>query len=81
MLEAQKGYYKKICRRMEGGKAIGIDIKSFDSEHLAGLFWKEQGKWKGLIRESINNGDYQIIRNNKIIMILPIESPTQKSNL
>lgn len=66
---------------MEGGKIIGIDIKFFDLEHLAGLFWEEQnGKWKGLVKDSISNGDYRIIRNEKIIMILPAESLAQASD-
>jgi len=64
---------------MERRKTIGIDIEISDLEHLAGLFWEEQnGRWKGLIKESISNGDYQIIRNEKVLILLPAESPAQE---
>jgi len=62
------------------GRPIGVDIELFDFKYLVGIFWEKQdGKWNGVIKENITNGEFRVIRNEKMIILIQNELFLQSS--
>lgn len=64
----------------EKERGIGINIELFKLNNLVAIFWEDkEGNWQGVIKENVCNGDYRIIRNEKVIMCLYNEALLEAS--